>query len=217
MKKLIILQCVGLVGRTVKKISNGQYVIPKIFALDPAGPGFEFNTIVGVSGFNSITKDDGEYVQVIHTNGGRLGVEKRVGHADFFVNGGNEQPGCLVDLCHHQRSWVYFQESVREDQIYMSRKCDSYYDFLNGFCDNNDIQYMGYSSNGTYPMGTYFLRTHPSAYGTPLGKEGLSNTKFTLTYQDGSVYNGEKPFSFEMKFLNNINIDKHKNSFNNNI
>ncbi|CAG9812274.1 unnamed protein product [Chironomus riparius] len=210
-------QCAGLVGRTVKKLSNGQYVIPKIFALDPAGPGFEFTTIVGVTGFDSISKDDAKYVQIIHTNGGRLGVEKRAGHSDFFVNGGNEQPGCLTDICHHRRSWVYFQESVREDEIFMSRQCDSYYDFLNGYCDKNDIKYMGYSSNETYPIGTYFLRTHPSIFGTPLGKDGLTNTKFILKNQDGSVSNGAKHFSYELKMLSNINIDKHKDSFNNNI
>ncbi|XP_070492810.1 phospholipase A1-like isoform X2 [Chironomus tepperi] len=210
-------QCAGLVGRTVKKLSKGQYIIPRIFALDPAGPGFEFDKIVGVRGFDSISKNDAKYVQVIHTNGGNLGVKKSVGHCDFFVNGGSKQPGCLTPICNHQNSWVYFQESVRDEQSFMARKCDAYHDFLNGYCDKNDIRFMGYSSNETYPMGTYCLRTHPSKYGTSLGKDALSNAHFTLTYQDGSVSSGSFPFSFEFKILNNNDLIKQKNSINNNI
>lgn len=210
-------QCAGLVGRTVKKLSRGEFVIPKLYALDPAGPGFEFTPIVGVKGFNCISKDDAAYVQIIHTNGGRLGVKKPVGHSDFFLNGGSEQPGCTTDLCHHQRSWVYFQESVRNEAVYLARKCDSYYDFLNGYCDNNTVTYMGFSENGTRPVGSYHLRTHPSRYGTPLGRDGLVNTKFTIRYQDGSIDSGNVPFSLAFKVLNNLNMEKYMNLHNNNL
>jgi hypothetical protein len=35
------------------------------------------------------------FVDVIHTDGGVLGFPSRVGHADFFPNGGKSlQPGC---------------------------------------------------------------------------------------------------------------------------
>lgn len=42
---------------------------------------------------------DAEFVEVIHTNGGSLwtgdlGVDKPVGHVDYYPNGGTNHPGC---------------------------------------------------------------------------------------------------------------------------
>lgn len=93
---------VGKIGRHLKYLSNGKVVVPRIYALDPAGkslspppccvlgrvftgPGFEDNHIENFAG---ITKTDGAYVQIIHTNGGFLGMRHRVGQADFYPNGG---------------------------------------------------------------------------------------------------------------------------------
>lgn len=41
-----------------------------------------------------LTKDDAMNVQVIHTNAGLLGERNQIGHVDFCLNGGREQPGC---------------------------------------------------------------------------------------------------------------------------
>lgn len=101
-------QIVGKIGRTVTKMTNGKMVIPKIFALDPSGkkflnilcflfpifnfpaPNFEFNP---VNGFEAISKTDATYVQIIHTNGGILGMQMQAGTADFYPNGGVRQTG----------------------------------------------------------------------------------------------------------------------------
>uniref|UniRef100_A0A915JK89 Lipase domain-containing protein n=1 Tax=Romanomermis culicivorax TaxID=13658 RepID=A0A915JK89_ROMCU len=63
-------------------------------ALDPAGPLFACQN-------ESIRLDpsDARFVQVIHTNGdslsrGGLGALQRMGHVDFYPNGGVTQPGC---------------------------------------------------------------------------------------------------------------------------
>nr|CAD7415680.1 unnamed protein product [Timema poppensis] len=62
----------------------------KIIGLDPARPLVDR---YGSAGFR-LTRDDAHVVQVIHTNAGALGEEAQVGHVDFCVNGGMNQPGC---------------------------------------------------------------------------------------------------------------------------
>lgn len=48
-----------------------------------------------------LDKSDAEFVDGIHTNTQKvavatgIGMEKEVGHIDFYVNGGSRQPGCL--------------------------------------------------------------------------------------------------------------------------
>lgn len=72
----------GKIGRHIKKISGGTYRISKIFALDPAAPGFEktdHSTIDHLEGFSPIKASDADYVQVIHTDSGTLGMQFRVG------------------------------------------------------------------------------------------------------------------------------------------
>lgn len=43
-------------------------------------------------------------VEVVHTSGGFLGFQKRLGHRDFYPNGGAwPQPGCKIDYaCNDQ-------------------------------------------------------------------------------------------------------------------
>lgn len=64
---------------------------------DPAGPLFSVD--------NPLTRlavGDAEYVECIHTDV-VLGIGAPICDADFFPNGGNNQPGCtsnfMVDLC----------------------------------------------------------------------------------------------------------------------
>jgi Lipase len=53
-------------------------------------PNFEFNP---VNGFEAIMSTDAQYVQVIHSNGGILGMQYQSGTTDFYPNGGTRQPG----------------------------------------------------------------------------------------------------------------------------
>lgn len=77
----------GIAGKQL--IANGYGKIDVIVGLDPAGPLFS------ISKPNKRLADtDAEYVHVIHTDAGRLSLENPIGHADFYPNGGNEQPGC---------------------------------------------------------------------------------------------------------------------------
>lgn len=63
-----------------------------ISALDPAGPLFHESEV-------RLREDDAEFVDVIHTNSGpassgKLGIDRNVGHIDFYPNGGSKQPAC---------------------------------------------------------------------------------------------------------------------------
>jgi Lipase len=69
-------QMVGKIGRHVKKLSGGVYSISSIFALDPAGPGFERDHL---NDFEALSSTDANYVQVIHTDAGTLGMQFRSG------------------------------------------------------------------------------------------------------------------------------------------
>lgn len=37
---------------------------------------------------------DAIYVDVMHTNAGQNGLNKSIGHMDFYPNGGSNQPNC---------------------------------------------------------------------------------------------------------------------------
>ncbi|KAK6188489.1 hypothetical protein SNE40_004653 [Patella caerulea] len=79
------------IGGYIGEIITG---LGRITGLDPAGLGFEkFNAKV------RLDPSDADYVDAIHTDGGTilktaLGTLKAMGHADFYPNGGKNQPGC---------------------------------------------------------------------------------------------------------------------------
>lgn len=65
-----------------------------LLGLDPARP------LINEYGskYFRLTKDDAHLVQIIHTNAGFLGDVDQIGHVDFCVNGGQNQPGCKGHL-----------------------------------------------------------------------------------------------------------------------
>lgn len=68
-----------------------MYECFRITGLDPAGLLFSPNSTV------FLTKDDAEFVDVIHTDGGVYGTSEALVSADFYPNGGvRAQPGCSV-------------------------------------------------------------------------------------------------------------------------
>jgi hypothetical protein len=63
--------------------------------LDPAAPGFSVNDTE-----TRLDTTDADFVDIIHTNSGTLlqggeSMIEPIGHADFYPNGGQRQPGCL--------------------------------------------------------------------------------------------------------------------------
>lgn len=67
-----------------------RFKIISFLGLDPARP--VINKYA--TKYFRLTRDDAHIVQIIHTNAGFLGEVNQVGHVDFCVNGGKNQPGC---------------------------------------------------------------------------------------------------------------------------
>lgn len=110
----------GFAGREVKKGKIGrisgmlyyignirdELVIKQFFfsGLDPALPGFD----VGLVSSGTLSNNDADFVDVIHTCAGFLGYKMPLGHADFYPNGGGPpQPGCSILEVSFSRLLVY--------------------------------------------------------------------------------------------------------------
>lgn len=167
-------------------------IVPKIIALDPARRAF-----YPVSeSFGAISKSDAEFVQVIHTNGGDLGVRRITGTVDFYPNGGELQPGCDQGYiskilkenrnpCSHSRAWQMYQESIINPQGFPAISCASYDDFLeNNNCSESQITYMGFATPAN-TWGKYYLQTNGNQYHLSRGTLGLIDHPTNFTYPFG--------------------------------
>ncbi|OWA52478.1 putative Pancreatic lipase-related protein 2 [Hypsibius exemplaris] len=145
----------GFTGHRLNVLGHER--VGRITALDPAGPVFE--DAPHTDGF--LSADDADFVAGIHGNAvaliqGGFGMWSRVGHIDFYPNGGEWQPGCAAFLsgifgsifqgdwsgvpetakCHHNRAIEFAIESVNEQcsDAYRSYGCDNYTDFKDAKC-----------------------------------------------------------------------------------
>ena len=142
---------VGKIGRSVISQTAGRTVLPRITALDPAGPLFYPFPVVLLE--KAISSSDAAFVDIIHTDGGVLGSLFPGGHIDFYVNGGIPvQPGCLTEgtitsACSHSRSWKYYSESVLRPTAFPAIECGSWAEFIfsNLKCYRMAKAFMGYN------------------------------------------------------------------------
>nr|XP_012138646.1 PREDICTED: pancreatic lipase-related protein 2-like [Megachile rotundata]XP_012138647.1 PREDICTED: pancreatic lipase-related protein 2-like [Megachile rotundata]XP_012138648.1 PREDICTED: pancreatic lipase-related protein 2-like [Megachile rotundata] len=146
-------QLAGNIGR------NLPFKIPRITGLDPAGPLFYFE-------YRRLSASDAQFVDIIHTDAGVLGLALSTGSADFYPNlGHGPQPGCKLDimisetaLCSHHRSWMFFIESLKNKDAFVGVRCNNEVLYTSGVCDGNRKAVMGYYAS-TQKTGVYFLRT----------------------------------------------------------
>ncbi|KAJ7325233.1 hypothetical protein JRQ81_018253 [Phrynocephalus forsythii] len=131
--------------------------INRITGLDPAGPLFH-----DTSAEVRLDPSDAKFVDVIHTNIGRLlfefatGIIQPCGHFDFYPNGGKIMPGCkekylvpkqgdfdevMRDFasskaaeCSHKRSLQYYSASIFIPDGFLGYRCDAFDSFLSGKC-----------------------------------------------------------------------------------
>ncbi|XP_048514752.1 pancreatic triacylglycerol lipase-like isoform X2 [Athalia rosae] len=162
-------QVAGAFGR------HSDYGVRRITGLDPAGPGFH-------ALIPDLSYKDAEFVDIIHTDGGIYGNERRTGTVDFWPNGGTRfQPGCPSiyvpltneDFCNHYRSWYFYSESVLNETAFLAVECPSKKDFESGLCDGNAVTLMGHGTPATI-AGNFHLQTNGDS---PFGK-GYAGTKF---------------------------------------
>ncbi|KYB25493.1 phospholipase A1 isoform X1 [Tribolium castaneum] len=104
----------GFVGKNIYSKTGKK--VARITATDAAGPGFE-----NAKPEARLNKHDATFIDVIHTDVNYYGILKPIGHVDFYVNGGKNQPGCparkVDDNCSHARSNDYFIESINKRNV----------------------------------------------------------------------------------------------------
>ncbi|XP_028176686.1 pancreatic lipase-related protein 3-like isoform X1 [Ostrinia furnacalis] len=153
----------GIAGKRVHQLTGKM--LSRIAGLDPAGPCFSNISLEG-----RLDPGDADYVDVIHTNAGMLGLLEPVGRKDFYPAGGMTQPGCFLSTCDHSRAWQLFAESITAPKRFPARKCGNWTMFKSGLCSKKEVAFMGMGSKAGSP-GVYYLNTGSSSpYG--LGAAG---------------------------------------------
>uniref|UniRef100_A0A147BEJ0 Putative phospholipase n=1 Tax=Ixodes ricinus TaxID=34613 RepID=A0A147BEJ0_IXORI len=151
----------GFCGRTFTLITNKT--IGRITGLDPANALFTYSGV-------HLRPSDADFVDVIHTNRGKasrgkMGIDKKCGHVDFYPNGGSRQPGCswFSIGCSHRRSAEYFVESLTDEPCkFVSYSCTNGLQDSVGACNKNqsDESEMGYNSKDALGRDAQMLPTN---------------------------------------------------------
>ncbi|XP_037903870.1 lipase member H-A-like isoform X2 [Hermetia illucens] len=175
-------QMVGRIGGEVKRRSGGRVVLKRISALDPAFPGFYGPFL------KHITKDDAEFVDVIHTDAWIYGAPASTGTVDFWPNSGSAlQPGCPTrhdifqldenDLCSHWRSWRYWAESLNQknSQQFHAVPAKNWRSFKQGNVGEYDPKVVMGNECPSSASGDYYLQTNAEA---PFAR-GEAGTSYT--------------------------------------
>ncbi|KAK9507430.1 hypothetical protein O3M35_007284 [Rhynocoris fuscipes] len=140
-------------GDTGKYLIEMGCTLPWITGLDPALP--LFSEITSNQEW-TIEKNDAEFVDIIHTNAGWKGQLAAHGHADFYINSGYIQPGCIYNSsCDHVRAVEIYRESILDESSYEGMPCILYItSFVLGIVDQicKQINLVGEPSE-TVPVG----------------------------------------------------------------
>ncbi|XP_020716044.1 uncharacterized protein LOC101462111 [Ceratitis capitata] len=145
-------------GQTANYVANK---LPRITGLDPAKPLF-----ITAGNERKLSKDDADFVDVIHTDVLGRGMMHPMGHVDFYPNFGYIQPGCEIEAapgsCNHERAPRFYAESIIPKYEFWSSRCSNWLYFVLNICSvaTNDAM-MGYHIDKSL-TGIYFLKTSNS-------------------------------------------------------
>ncbi|XP_019772891.2 pancreatic lipase-related protein 2 isoform X3 [Dendroctonus ponderosae] len=141
-----------------KQVAHMILTLKRITGLDPAGPLYEWPHMESLD--EVLDASDAEFVDVIHTNGGRIGMITPAGHLDYYPNGGERQPGCELWGCSHLRSVEYWTASVKNPWIFQAYLYRDWVEYWHGLGENIVAYPMGILANKSFPSGTYYVEVH---------------------------------------------------------
>lgn len=153
---------VGFAGQRVIQCAGTK--VKWITGLDPAGPLFEDSN---KQENERLSSDDGDVVEVIHTDGGVLGFNAPIGTIDFYPNGGKHiQPNCAnieemfkefteLVTCSHHKCIEYYTYAVRRGGV-AATQCGSWEDFKKGECKRNQRAKFG-TKKPSKRRGSYYV------------------------------------------------------------
>ncbi|XP_041115272.1 phospholipase A1 member A isoform X2 [Polyodon spathula] len=119
----------------------------RITGLDAAGPMF-----TKASTDMRLDPSDALFVEAIHTDIDNFGIRIPVGHIDYQINGGKDQPGCTTSqtssifgymICDHMRAVQLYISAISTPCSLLAFPCQSYEDFVTGKCLNCDHPFGG--------------------------------------------------------------------------
>jgi hypothetical protein len=116
--------CAGAAG---KRTARGR--VQSIISMDPAGPLF---TVADSA--NRVHHTDAIHVENIVTDGGNLGFNDPIGHANFYPNWGVNQPGCAGSTCSHSRVEPLVQHSINMGNVFGATRCRNFADITTRNC-----------------------------------------------------------------------------------
>ncbi|XP_070537996.1 inactive pancreatic lipase-related protein 1-like [Ptychodera flava] len=147
-------QCSGHAGERMPTIG-------RISGLDPAGLYFEDEHPAV-----RLDPTDAKFVDVLHTDANLdssgAGIIMECGHADFYPNGGENQPGCVgedADNCDHARACEFYIESVNSDCKFLSCGPCERGEWVTCNTCNPVCNYMGYHAVPD-SHGVFYLETN---------------------------------------------------------
>ena len=222
----------------------GERITPKvgrISGLDPAGLYFE-NTDPRVR----IDSTDAKFVDIIHTDTNPLGVGllQKVGHVDFYPNGGENQPNCPITpnkvfstltnflsfqleeveaffTCGHMAAIHFFTDSILNTECkFTAFRCNDINNFKKGncmSCPSNGCNNMGFHASPLNDLGELYLTTTQS----PDAPFCYYHYQLTLVSADLKKKQTSGKFSIVLKGSLNKSksfvIDDHKIKFKENL
>jgi len=160
-------------GHIGMQLATMNMKIARIIGMDPAGPGYQTDKFPNVDALidydveKRLDPSDADQVIAIHTDTDKWGYKPRIGTVDFYVNAGEDQPGCnnYTFACDHGRSHEYVTEGISNAGKFMATKCENFnpptddtYDIKK--CEGGTDQIpMGYHTPAT-ASGQYYLETN---------------------------------------------------------
>lgn len=165
-------QTVSYIARNYQQMTGKN--ISKIVALEPSGPCFRT-----LSPKDRLDASIADFVIVVHTNIDGYGMATRMGHVDFYVNGGEYQPSDInlypcTSTCSHFRVLSLWVTALKNPGKFIGIKCKSIQQARDAKCYSNvpiETNVMGLTTDKS-KRGIFYLSTSKS-FPYYLGLKGL--------------------------------------------